>query len=54
LFGLDDPEPETLDAAQHKFFLVFALMTWLYRLVVFLGIAVLVYHYFFKALGMVF
>lgn len=51
LFGLDDSEPETLDATQRKFFLVFALMTWVYRLVVFLGIAVLVYHYFFKALG---
>lgn len=51
LFGLGDAEPETLDTAQHHFFLIFALFTWLYRLVVFLGIAVLVYHYFFKALG---
>ncbi len=51
LFGLGDAEPEALDAEQRKFFLVFALITWMYRLVVFLGIAVLVYHYFFKALG---
>jgi putative peptide zinc metalloprotease protein len=51
LFGLSDPVPEELNAEQRKFFIVFAFATWIYRLVVFFGIAVLVYHYFFKALG---
>jgi len=37
----------------HQFFIAFALGTWLYRLVVFFGIALLVYHYFFKVLGIV-
>ena len=32
---------------------MFAYITWLYRLMVFLGIAVLVYHFFFKLLGIV-
>lgn len=51
LFGLNDEPPEPLNETQRKFFLVFAYATWIYRLVVFFGIAVLVYHYFFKALG---
>lgn len=51
LFGLGDPPPEALNEGQRKFFLIFAFTTWIYRLVVFFGIAVLVYHYFFKALG---
>jgi putative peptide zinc metalloprotease protein len=51
LFGLDDPPPETLSEWEQKFFIVFAFATWLYRLVVFFGIALLVYYLFFKALG---
>jgi putative peptide zinc metalloprotease protein len=51
LFGLNDPVPEELNEEQRKFFIVFAFATWIYRLVVFFGIAILVYHYFFKALG---
>lgn len=53
LFRLGDAPPESLTSGWHRFFIVFALMTWLYRLVVFIGIALLVYHYFFKALGIV-
>lgn len=53
LFGLGDSSPEELSAEQRKFFIIFAFATWLYRLVVFFGIAVLVYYYFFKALGIV-
>jgi putative peptide zinc metalloprotease protein len=51
LFGLDDAPPETLSRWWRQFFILFAFATWLYRLVVFFGIALLVYHYFFKALG---
>jgi putative peptide zinc metalloprotease protein len=51
LFGLKDEPPEPLDETQRKFFLVFAYATWIYRLIVFFGIALLVYYFFFKALG---
>ena len=51
LFGLDDPPPETLSRRRRRFLIGFAYATWVYRLVLFLGIALAVYHYFFKALG---
>jgi putative peptide zinc metalloprotease protein len=51
LFGLKDSPPEFFGMLQRRLILLFALMTWLYRLVVFFGIALMVYHYFFKALG---
>lgn len=52
LFGWGLPTPETLPPARHAGLIVFALMTWLYRLLLFFGIALLVYHAFFKALGL--
>ena len=52
LFGLGDPPPEPATAMRQRFLIAFAIMTWLYRFFIFLGIAVLVYHYFFKALGL--
>lgn len=51
LFSLGDGPPEPLSHGWHQFFIAFAFATWIYRLVVFFGIALLVYHYFFKALG---
>lgn len=51
LFGWDDPPPEQFPPARRRFLIAFALATWLYRLVVFLGIAFLVYHISFKLLG---
>jgi putative peptide zinc metalloprotease protein len=51
LFGLSHPPPEPAAPARRFFFIAFAYMVWVYRLVVFLGIAILVYAYFFKALG---
>ena len=51
LFRLGDDPPEALTQERRRFFIFFALGTWLYRLVVFTGIAVMVYHYFFKVLG---
>ncbi|MBI3146270.1 MAG: HlyD family efflux transporter periplasmic adaptor subunit [Pseudogulbenkiania sp.] len=53
LFGWEDPSPEALPPARQRLLVVFAFATWLYRLVLFLGIALLVYHYFFKVLGIV-
>jgi putative peptide zinc metalloprotease protein len=51
LFGFGDAMPEPGPPAHSRFLVAFAFGTWLYRLVLFLGIALLVYHLFFKALG---
>lgn len=51
LFGLGDPPPEELPPGRRRFLVVFSFATWLYRVSVFLGIAVLVYHFAIKAVG---
>ncbi len=51
LFGLGDEPPEHFKPGTQAAMIGFAWATWLYRLVLFLGIAVLVYHFFFKLLG---
>ncbi len=51
LFGLQEPPPEYLPKHRYRGILLFAYLVWLYRLVVFLGIAVLVYTFFPKPLG---
>jgi len=51
LLGFADPWPEHFSPRKRHALVAFALVTWLYRLVLFLGIAWAVYHYFFKALG---
>ncbi len=52
IFGLSEPPVEGhWSGRQRAALIVFALATWLYRLVLFLGIALLVYHLFFKLLG---
>jgi len=51
LFGIGDPPPEPAPPARYFFFIAFAYIVWIYRLVIFFGIAVLVYNYFFKFLG---
>lgn len=52
IFGLPESMPEpALSTTGRRWLIAFALITWLYRLVVFLGIALLVYHMFFKLLG---
>jgi len=53
LFGLDTPMPEAVSDARRRFLTSFAWATWAYRFLVFLGIAFLVYHYFFKLLGLI-
>jgi putative peptide zinc metalloprotease protein len=51
-FRLDEPMPESTLSSRQRFWLTaFALITWVYRLTVFLGIALLVYHLFLKLLG---
>lgn len=52
LFAWGDAPPEDFPANRQWLLIGFAYATWLYRLVLFLGIAFLVYHLFFKALGL--
>lgn len=51
LLGFNDPWPEDIHSKSRAFLILFAFMTWVYRLVVFLGLAVIVYYFFFKVLG---
>lgn len=51
-FGLREADSEpTMGERMRRFLIGFALATWLYRLVLFIGIALMVYHLFFKLLG---
>lgn len=51
LLGFQDEWTEPLPARQRAALIGFALTTWLYRLILFIGIALAVYYMFFKALG---
>lgn len=52
LLGWNDPDPERFAPGRRRALIVFAYVTWLYRLAVFLGIAAAVYLFFFKLLGL--
>lgn len=51
VLGLDTPCPEPLPSGMQRGLVIFALATWFYRALLFIGIAVAVYVFFFKALG---
>ncbi|MFT5961061.1 MAG: putative peptide zinc metalloprotease protein [Burkholderiaceae bacterium] len=51
LFGLRQEPPEYFSRRRTAGLIAFAWATWIYRLVLFLGIAALVYHFFIKAIG---
>jgi putative peptide zinc metalloprotease protein len=51
LFDLGEECPEHFPPRRGAWLIAFAWATWIYRLVVFLGIAVLVYHFFIKIVG---
>lgn len=51
LFGFGLEPPEFVTEKQHRWFLVYSYSTWIYRFFLFLGIALLVYLFFFKILG---
>jgi len=51
LFGLGMAPPEPLPPAKRRALIAFAVAVWIYRLSLFLGIAVLVYHFFIKVVG---
>jgi putative peptide zinc metalloprotease protein len=52
LLGWDEPDPEPFAPRLRRALVAFAWLTWIWRLVVFVGIALAVYHFFFKALGL--
>nr|VFK41311.1 MAG: putative peptide zinc metalloprotease protein [Candidatus Kentron sp. SD]VFK47280.1 MAG: putative peptide zinc metalloprotease protein [Candidatus Kentron sp. SD] len=51
LFGLGEAPPEPLPVRRVRFLVFFAFLVWIYRLFLFLGIAILVYHFFIKIVG---
>jgi putative peptide zinc metalloprotease protein len=51
LFGFGDPPPEHFPARTRRLLMLYAYGTWIYRFFLFLTIALLVYHLFFKLLG---
>lgn len=53
LFALGDRSPEPLGSWRVVWMVGYAFLTWIYRLILFIGIALLVYHMFFKALGII-
>jgi putative peptide zinc metalloprotease protein len=51
LFDLNEPVPEVFSKRRTSSLIIFAFSVWIYRLILFLGIAVLVYHFFIKIIG---
>lgn len=51
LFGLGAPKPEPWPPGKTALLISYAYATWVYRLLLFVGIALIVYHVFFKVLG---
>jgi putative peptide zinc metalloprotease protein len=52
LLGLGAPPPEPLPEREQRLLVAFAGAVWIYRVFLFVGIALLVYHFFFKLLGL--
>lgn len=53
LFNLGDAPPEYMPTRLRRGLILYAWATWIYRLILFIGIALLVYTMFFKALGII-
>ena len=51
LFDLGEPCPDPLTGGKRTFVIAYGVATMIYRLVLFIGVALLVYHMFFKLLG---
>jgi len=51
LFDFGEEKPEDFEPDQERILIIYAICTWIYRFFLFLGIALLVYHVFFKVLG---
>jgi putative peptide zinc metalloprotease protein len=53
LLGWNEPDPESFPNRLRAFLILFALVTWVVRLGIFIAIALAVYHFFFKLAGIV-
>lgn len=53
LWGFNIPKPEYFSSRMDRILTLYAYGTWLYRLILFTGIAFMVYHLFFKSLGII-
>lgn len=53
MFAFGEPPPEVFRPRRRRWLVIYAWATWIYRFFLFLGIALLVYHFAFKALGIV-
>ena len=51
ILGINDPPPGDFNIRQHKLLITYAYSVWIYRFFLFLGIALLVYFFFFKVAG---
>lgn len=51
--GLGREQPEVCTPQRRLFYIIFSYITWIYRFTVFLTIALVVYHFFIKILGMI-
>lgn len=54
ILGIKQPCPENLSLKRKTVMLVYAFSTWVYRFFLYAGIALVVYHLFFKLLGLIF
>src|SRR5438046_9742359 len=46
LFNWEEPPPENFSERMHNFLVAYYILKWLYRLSLYLGIAVMVYYFF--------
>ncbi|MEM7251573.1 MAG: biotin/lipoyl-binding protein [Pseudomonadota bacterium] len=53
LFDLRESKPEGISPMRARYLVAYAWATWVYRFVLFISIALLVYHLFFKLLGVI-
>lgn len=53
ILGLVEEVPEYLSRGKRNFFIIYAILTAIYRFFLFLGIAILVYYFAFKVLGII-
>lgn len=53
LFGVEEDPPEHVSNAMRRKLIVYAWAVWVFRFFLFIGIALLVYHFFFKLLGII-
>ena len=53
LFGFNHKPPEEINPSRRWTFIIYAWSTWIYRFFLFIGIALLVYYFAFKVLGII-